>query len=197
MRNRGWWAVATVMILSVVFFPASCAKKEVVKSEPASMTASEVRKAPDRPAEEAKPDGRMEEERLRAEAAARESALAAFVGENIHFAFDSYLLSDQARQILAEKAEYLSTNADITVTVEGHCDDRGTSEYNIALGERRAESVRRFLVNLGIDTNRLNIISYGEERPIAMGHDEDSWAKNRRAQFSVDRIPDSRVSIKN
>jgi peptidoglycan-associated lipoprotein len=185
MRNRGWWAVATVMILSVVFFPASCAKKEVVKSEPVSMTAPEVQKAPDRSAEEAKPDGRMEEERLRAEAAAREAALTAFIGENIHFEFDSILLSGQARQILVSKAEYLRTNPDITITVEGHCDDRGTSEYNIALGERRAESVKRFLVNLGIGTNRLDTVSYGEERPIAMGHDEDSWAKNRRAQFVI------------
>ena len=69
--------------------------------------------------------------------------------------------------------------------MEGHCDDRGTSEYNIALGERRAESVRMFLVNLGIDTNRLNTVSYGEERPIAMGHNEASWATNRRAQFVI------------
>jgi peptidoglycan-associated lipoprotein len=185
MRNRGWWVVATVIVLPVIFFTASCAKKEVVKSQPVSMTAPEVQKAPDRPAEEAKPDVRIEEDRLRAETAAREAALAAFVGENIHFAFDSYLLSDQAGQILADKAEYLRTNPDVTVTVEGHCDDRGTSEYNIALGERRAESVKRFLVNLGIGTNRLNTISYGEERPIATGHDEDSWAENRRAQFAI------------
>ena len=70
-------------------------------------------------------------------------------------------------------------------TVEGHCDNRGTEAYNIALGERRAESVKNFLVDLGISANRLKTISYGEERPIAMGQDEASWAKNRRAQFMV------------
>lgn len=161
MRNKGWLAIALGMMLPVMLFTASCAKK-----------------APDRPAEVAEPDGR-----LRAEAAAREAALAALVGENIHFAFDRSLLSDQARQILISKAEYLRTNPDITVTVEGHCDDRGTNAYNIALGERRAESVKMFLVDLGIGTNRLNTVSYGEERPIAMGHNEASWAKNRRAQF--------------
>jgi peptidoglycan-associated lipoprotein len=71
------------------------------------------------------------------------------------------------------------------VTVEGHCDERGTEAYNIALGERRAESVKNFLVDMGISANRLKTISYGEERPIAMGQDEASWAKNRRAQFMV------------
>lgn len=149
------------------------------------MTGPKVQKAPDRPAEEAEPDRRIEEDRLRAEAATREAALKAFVGENIHFEFDSSLLSDQARQILIGKAEYLRTNPDIKVTVEGHCDERGTSAYNIALGERRAESVKKFLVDLGIGTNRLNTVIYGDERPIAMGYNEASWVKNRRAQFVI------------
>jgi len=79
----------------------------------------------------------------------------------------------------------LNTNSGVTVTVEGHCDDRGTETYNIALGERRAESVKKFLVDLGVSANQLNTVSYGEERPIAMGQDEVSWAKNRRAQFVI------------
>jgi len=155
------------------------------QTQPVSMTKPEVQKAPDRPAEKAKPDGRLEEVRRQAEATTRLAALTAFVAENIQFATDSSRLSDQARQILTSKAEYLRTNPDITVTVEGYCDDRGTNAYNVALGERRAESVKMFLVDLGIGTNRLNTVSYGEERPIATGHNEDSWAKNRRAQFVV------------
>jgi len=179
------------MVLPVMFFTASCAKKVVqtqsqTQTQPVTMTKPEVQKAPDRPAEEAKkPDGRLEEVRLRAESATRLAALTAFVGENIHFAFDNSLLSEQARQTLISKAKYLRTNPDITVTVEGHCDDRGTNAYNIALGERRAESVKMYLVNLGIGTNRLNTVSYGEERPIATEHDEASWAENRRAQFVI------------
>jgi len=133
-------------------------------------------------AEQAK---RLQDDRLRAEAVAREAAEKAFVNEIIHFSFDSALLSDQAQQILNHKADYLRTNSGVTVTVEGHCDERGTDAYNIALGERRAESVKNFLVDLGISTNRLNTVSYGEERPIAMGQDEASWAKNRRAQFVI------------
>jgi peptidoglycan-associated lipoprotein len=105
--------------------------------------------------------------------------------ENINFAFDSAVLSDNARQILNRKADYLRTYPGINVTVEGHCDERGTEAYNIALGERRAQSVKNFLVNLGISTDRLNTVSYGEERPVDKGHNEASWAKNRRAQFVI------------
>jgi peptidoglycan-associated lipoprotein len=184
MRNKGWSVIALLMILPVMLFMASCAKKGV-QTQSASMTEPEAREAPESPAEEAEPDGRLEEERLRAEAAAREAALTAFLGEKVHFPFDSSQLSDQARQILHAKAEFLLTNPHIMVTVEGHCDDRGTPAYNIALGARRAESVKAFLVDLGIDAHRLNTVSYGKKRPVAMGRDEASWAKNRRAQIVI------------
>ncbi len=184
MRKNVWLAMALVMILPAMFFTVSCAKK-VVQSEPAPMTQPEVSEASDRSAEEAEQAGRLQEDRLRAEADAREAAGTAFVDENIHFAFDSAVLSDQAQQILNSKADYLRPNPGVTVTVEGHCDERGTNAYNIALGERRAESAKKFLVDLGISANRLNTTSYGEERPIAMGQNEASWAKNRRAQFVI------------
>lgn len=201
MRSKGWLAVALVMVLPIMLFTASCSKQAAqTKSESTTgpeVQKAEAQKAQDRPAEEAKPDRQLEADRLQAETAAREAALAAFVGENIHFDFDSFLLSDRARQILVAKAEYLRTNPDITVIVEGHCDDRGTNEYNVALGERRAQSVKTFLVNLGIDTNRLSTVSYGEERPIATGHDEASLAENRRAQFVINGSPGNRMSSKN
>jgi peptidoglycan-associated lipoprotein len=184
MSKKVWLSISFVMILSVMFFTVSCAKK-VVQNEPEPMTQSEVSKAPGKSAMEAEQAKRLQEDRLRAEAAAREAAGAAFVHENILFSFDSSVLSDQAQQILNSKANYLRANSGIMVMVEGHCDNRGTEAYNIALGEKRAESVKNFLVDLGISANRLNTISYGEERPIAMGQDEASWAKNRRAQFVV------------
>jgi peptidoglycan-associated lipoprotein len=173
-----------VMILPAMFFTASCTQK-VVQTQPVPMTPTEVPKASDKSAEEVEQAKRLQEDRLRAEAAAREAAKTAFITENIHFAFDSSVLSDQAQHILNSKADYLRTNPDTTATVEGHCDERGTNAYNIALGERRAESVKNFLVNLGISADRLNTISYGEKRPIAMGQNEASWAKNRRAQFEI------------
>jgi len=184
MSKKVWLSISFVVILSVMFFTVSCTKK-VVQNEPEPMTQSEVSKAPDKSAMEAEQAKRLQEDRLRAEAATREAAENAFVNEIIHFSFDSALLSDQAQHILNDKADYLRTNSGVTVTVEGHCDERGTDAYNIALGERRAESVKNFLVDLGISANRLKTISYGEERPIAMGQDEASWAKNRRAQFMV------------
>jgi peptidoglycan-associated lipoprotein len=181
MRNNVWLAIALAMILPGMLFTASCAKK-VVQTDLVSTSEPEVQKAPDRSAEEAP---------------ARETAKPKFVNENIYFAFDSSALSEQAREILNSTADYLRTNPNITMTVEGHCDDRGTDAYNIALGKRRAESVKNFLVDLGIGTNRLNTVSYGEERPIAMGHNEASWAKNRVAQFVINSFPDDRKSFKN
>jgi peptidoglycan-associated lipoprotein len=184
MKKNVCFAIALVMIVTPMLFTASCAKK-TVQIQPAPTTQGEVPKASDRSAEEAAQARRLREDRLRAEASAREAAAWAFVNENIRFAFDSSVLSDQAKQILKSKAEYLSTNPGATVTVEGHCDDRGTGDYNVALGELRAQSVKNFLVDLGISANRLNTMSYGEERPIAMGQNEASWAKNRRAQFVI------------
>jgi peptidoglycan-associated lipoprotein len=172
------------MILSAMFFTVSCTKK-VVQTQPAATNQSEAPNASDRSAEEAERARRLQEDRLWAEAAALEVARTAFVDENVHFAFDSAVLSDQAQQILHSKADYLRTSPGVTVTVEGHCDQRGTHAYNMALGERRAKSVRNFLVDLGISSNRLNTISWGEHRPIAMGQNEASWARNRRAQFVI------------
>lgn len=106
-----------------------------------------------------------------------------FENNNIHFGFDSYLLSDQAKSILNEKAQFLKRYPKVRVTIEGHCDDRGTNEYNLALGERRAHSAYEYLVNSGINADRLATISYGEERPLATGEDEAAWAQNRRDHF--------------
>lgn len=101
----------------------------------------------------------------------------------INFEYDRANLTTEARRLLAENAEWIKTHGSIVVQIEGHCDDRGSVEYNLALGERRANSVKSYLVSLGIDPKRMNIISYGEEKPIASGQSEESWARNRRANF--------------
>jgi peptidoglycan-associated lipoprotein len=185
MRNNVWFAIAFVTIFPAMLFPVSCAKKEVVQTPPAFTTQPESLKTADRSADDAEQAKLLKKDKLRIEAAAREAARSAFISENIPFAFDSSLLSQRAQQILETKAEYLHANAGVLITVEGHCDERGTDAYNLALGERRAESVKIFLVTLGIDADRLNTVTYGEERPIAIGHNEESWAKNRRAQFKI------------
>ncbi len=109
-----------------------------------------------------------------------------FINADIFFEFDSSTLSAEAESILRAKAEWMRRNPSLTIVIEGHCDNRGTTEYNLALGERRAESVKRFLIDLGIAETRIRTISFGEERPLVMGDNEEAWAKNRRAHFEFD-----------
>ena len=114
-----------------------------------------------------------------------EKAAAAFVNEDVYFAFDSSFIDAEAERILAQKATWLQDNAGASVQIEGHCDERGTSDYNLALGERRANAVQQYLAVLGIADDRLSTISYGEEQPLDPGHDEAAWSRNRRAHFVI------------
>ncbi len=108
---------------------------------------------------------------------------------DVNFDFDRSDLSPDAREILKSHATWLKTNPQATVEVEGHCDDRGTNEYNLALGAKRAESVKRYLIDLGIGGSRLSTISYGEELPSCKEQNESCWTKNRRAHFVVKSAP--------
>lgn len=104
--------------------------------------------------------------------------------ESVYFDFDSYVLSSAARTILQNNAAWLRVNAQKSLSIEGHCDERGSDEYNLALGERRAKAVGDYLMMLGVAGDRLTLISYGEEMPAVAGHDEAAWQKNRRAEFN-------------
>jgi len=103
------------------------------------------------------------------------------VGDTVNFDFDSAELTVSARSTLNRQAAFLSLNPDLMIVIEGHADERGTREYNLALGDRRATAVRDYLVAKGINSARVRTVSYGKERPIAAGSDEAAWAKNRRA----------------
>ncbi|MEE8219716.1 MAG: peptidoglycan-associated lipoprotein Pal [bacterium] len=103
------------------------------------------------------------------------------------FEFDKSRLTSETRATLEENAAWLRAHPDIKVQIEGHCDERGTVEYNLGLGERRATSVRNYLVSLGVTSDRLFTISYGEEQPVAMGHNEQAWRQNRRTEFKIAR----------
>ena len=111
--------------------------------------------------------------------------LAATAGDRIYFAYDRSDISPEARAILTKQSDWLKKNGNVTVTVEGHCDERGTREYNLALGERRATAVKNVLVALGIPANRVSTISYGKERPAVVGSTEAAWAQNRRGVTTV------------
>lgn len=103
----------------------------------------------------------------------------------VYFGYDSNSLSEEAKEILKENARYLKNNSDLKVVVEGHCDERGTAEYNLALGQRRALKVKEYYVQLGIVPGRIATISYGEEKPEDRRSNESAWAKNRRAETKV------------
>lgn len=108
-----------------------------------------------------------------------------FEGEKIYFDYDKSELKPEARAVLRKKAEWLRDNPEFSARIEGHCDERGTNEYNLALGERRANAAWRFLNALGISGGRLTTISYGEERPVDPGQNQDAWSKNRRDEFRL------------
>lgn len=107
--------------------------------------------------------------------------------EDIFFDFDRYIIREDSMEILKKDAEWFSFNPNTKVIIEGLADDRGTTEYNLALGERRAQSVKKHLIALGVEPIRLNTISYGEEKPVCKEHTEECWWKNRKAHFSVNR----------
>lgn len=119
-------------------------------------------------------------ESLNGQAPGSQGDLEVNVGDRVAFGYDSYALSDEARQVLLAQSKWLQRYPNLYVTVEGHADERGTREYNLALGERRASAVRDYLVALGVEPIRVNVISYGKERPIAAGANSAAWAQNRR-----------------
>lgn len=180
MKRDFWLALALVTIIPAVGVTASCSK-QTVQSEPAPVVQPEAQASD----ESAQPVEPAQEDQLQDEAIAHESAQDAFVNERVHFAFDSAVLTDQAQQLLNGKAEYMRANPDMSVIIEGHCDERGTDAYNLALGARRADSVKQYLVYTGVIESRLSTRSYGEERPLVEGGGEAAWSENRRAQFVI------------
>lgn len=188
MRKRRWFAMVAAM--GMVLMMTACAQ-ETVKTKGPQAGAPESG-AMEATGAEGTDTGTIERGQVtgvegETMTAAQRQARDRFIYDNIHFGYDSSALSLEAQSILREKAAWLRNNPGTTVIIEGHCDERGTTEYNLALGDRRAESVRSFLVNLGISAGRMTTVSYGEERPLDPGHNEAAWAKNRRAQFVLER----------
>ena len=105
--------------------------------------------------------------------------------QTVYFEYDSSTLTGSTRKGIEANAQKLKSDKTLSITIEGHCDERGSTQYNLALGERRANAVREYLVNLGISKSRLKTISYGEEKPAVVGNDESAWSKNRRAEFTA------------
>ncbi|KPK89932.1 MAG: hypothetical protein AMJ94_10785 [Deltaproteobacteria bacterium SM23_61] len=191
VKKSSWMLVILISIVAVSFLAAGCAKKSVVKEEVAGRPAPavEAKKAepPPRPvappkAEPAPPPPPAPAPKVEA---APPKAVAAIdlAALRIQFAFDDYSLSSQAKENLEKLAGWMKEAGTAKIQVEGHACEIGTNEYNLALGERRANSAKTYLEGLGIGSGRLSTISYGEERPLDPGHTEASRSKNRRAEF--------------
>jgi peptidoglycan-associated lipoprotein len=171
MTKRFLVGLALFMVTAGLIFTASCAKKQI-KSEPGVAPAGETEAERTAAEQEARARQKaLEEQRLR---------------EDIYFEFDKSRLLPEAKEILKRKAKWLMAHPNVSVIIEGHCDERGTNEYNMALGDRRAQSANSYLVDLGISRQRLTTISYGEERPVNPGHNERAWAENRRDQLIIE-----------
>lgn len=187
MRTRVSWPLVVALGLAIAFPLAACARRPPppVATQPAVDTAAERRAR-----EAAEASRRAEEEaRRRAEEEARRKAererVLGIIAERVHFDFDKSDIRPDMEPILQRKIEVLRRYPGIKLQIEGHCDERGSNEYNLALGQRRAESAKRYLTSYGLDAARFTTISYGEERPVDPGHNEDAWWKNRRTEFPV------------
>lgn len=175
-----------VLSLAVLAFGA-CKKKEAPVAAPAPATTDDAAAR-----ERARADSIAAADRARREAEERERARAAEVAraretltDVVYFEYDSEALTSEAENRLRTKAAILRANPGVQIRIAGHADERGSTEYNLALGQRRAESIRTFLTGYGIEEGRIATISYGEEMPAVEGTDESAWARNRRAEFEM------------
>ncbi|MEM7828515.1 MAG: peptidoglycan-associated lipoprotein Pal [Candidatus Aenigmatarchaeota archaeon] len=171
------------IIVLIAFIIAGCAREQVVKKEevtppPAAKPEVAPPPAPEKPAPqvEAKP---VEEKVAKVEEAKPVKL------EPIYFDFDKYNIRDDMRKIIDANAQILKQNPNLKIRIEGNCDERGTNEYNMTLGEKRARSAKDYLVTMGVSADRIEIISYGEEKPVCTEHNEECWWKNRRADFVI------------
>ena len=181
MQNNPGIKLAILLVSSVLVLTVSCQKKTVAVEKGAISTGQEEGYVAASTADASQ----VGEETLDTSVPGRASEPEVVMQEDIFFDFDKATLSAAAREILTKNGEWLRIESDVFITIEGHCDERGTNDYNLALGDRRAESVKTFLTDLGIDRSRMTTISYGEEHPSVPGHSESDWAKNRRAHFSI------------
>ncbi len=171
MKKRVFANVLMALLVAGLFLTVSCAQKKVTSdTETTKETKQETVK-------------QTQENPLKPVATG--DADVDFINLDIYFDFDSAELTSEAQTVLQSKAAYLKEHGDVKVVIEGHCDERGTTEYNLALGERRAKSAKGFLVDLGIEESRLSYISYGEEQPADPGHNKYAWERNRRGHFEL------------
>jgi peptidoglycan-associated lipoprotein len=172
MHTRNLTIILTLgLAVSMVGF-TGCSKKQ---TQPAPKTTVQKPPAQTAPAPAPRQQTRAQEQ--------RQAVPTDLTFRTVYFDYDQSDIRTDQRSNIQSNAELMQRNGTVKILVEGHCDERGTDEYNIALGQRRADAAKQFLVEFGIDGSRINTVSYGESRPVDAGHSESAWAKNRRAEF--------------
>lgn len=173
----------TIILISILMLTISCASNKGAETSGSILETEEIQIAEDQPVE-----GVLVESDINAaefkDVSERAPELASIFND-ILFDYDSFALNPQAKTILDRIAETLLGETSLQLMIEGHCDDRGTNEYNLALGQRRAESAKKYLTQLGISSERIFTISYGEEKPLNPNQGEEAWAENRRDHFMI------------
>jgi len=194
-KNLTFVGIFVVLIFGLTIFTGCAEKKSVVTNS----AAQEQEVAPAQKAAQTTDTSKLSDtinpndstnqnDTIRGKSASLETtAIPETSVRDINFDFDSSIIRPDAREILIVNADFLLKNRISSIVIEGHCDERGTAEYNMALGQRRAQETKKYLVNLGIKESTIRTISYGEERPLDPGNTEEAWAKNRRAHFLISR----------
>jgi len=178
--------IATILILSIALIMTGCPKKTVVKEEPSVKKEEAAKAEAERKAKETKAKEEFEKSVVATKTPGIEGEVfESSLLKDIHFEFDKYDIRPADAAILKGNADLLKKYHKVKVQIEGHCDERGTIEYNLALGERRANSTRDYLVSIGVSPERISTISYGKEKPLDPAHNEEAWAKNRRAHTVI------------
>ncbi len=184
MNNSYFKALIATTFIFVLMLSFSCAKKQV-RDNKQSLTSTSIGDMGEKGTEEPRLiDSDLTSPKAFKEISESETGLKA-IFKDIHFDYDDFSIRPDAKEILNNIAEWMLQNTSSYVLVEGHCDDRGTNEYNLALGERRAKSAKKYLVQLGVSQKRISTISYGEEKPLDPAQNEAAWAKNRRDHFLI------------
>jgi peptidoglycan-associated lipoprotein len=190
-KNLTWMGIFVLLTFGLTIF-IGCAEKKSVVTKDSTQAIAPVQIAPQttetpKPNDSANPNTINQNDTAREQPAKTvdKTAMADDIVHDINFDFDSSIIRPDAREILKVNADFFLKNRISSIVIEGHCDERGTAEYNMALGQKRAQETKTYLINLGVKESIIKTISYGEERPLDPGNSEEAWAKNRRAHFVV------------
>ncbi|MEO6055834.1 MAG: peptidoglycan-associated lipoprotein Pal [Gemmatimonadales bacterium] len=187
-------ASSLMLVLATAGFAAACGGKPAPEEPAPEPTPAPVTTPAPPPVDDSAERDRMERERMAREAAERASAVKADLAAMINFEYDQATVRTVDQASLDRKAAILAANPDVRIQISGHADERGSDEYNLALGNRRAAAAKRYLENKGISGSRMEVVSYGEERPLSQGSDESSYAQNRRDEFQMTAGGDNLVA---